>query len=314
MASKKLAVLVGCNYANSGHDLQGCINDVVSIQEILVQSFGFEPKNIDLLTDAADQSNENIPNAVNIKAALNRMIGQAEPGDVLVFHYSGHGTTTHSKKLGRVCEAIVPCDFNLIIDVDFREMVNRVPKGASFTILADSCFSGGLIAREKEQIGPHVSIKGDISASQNSSKPRTIPIESILQHLQSLTQSDTPDIAGYLLELFGDDASLKFRLAPPELKRLDSSKPDEGILLSGCQSNEYSCDMPASVTGGKPHGAFTYALMEIFKDFPAGGLSNREVVIKAREGVKAQDIKTQHPCLYCTDQNADDIFLLGNYN
>ena len=39
-------------------------------------------------------------------------------------------------------------------DVDFRELVDRVPRAATFTMVSDSCHSGGLIDQENEQIGP----------------------------------------------------------------------------------------------------------------------------------------------------------------
>jgi hypothetical protein len=44
------------------------------------------------------------------------MGARAAPGDVLFFHFSGHGTLVPpvSGHGGRDDEAIVPCDFNLI--------------------------------------------------------------------------------------------------------------------------------------------------------------------------------------------------------
>ncbi|KAL8467728.1 hypothetical protein ACS0TY_031101 [Phlomoides rotata] len=70
------------------------------------------------------------------------MVDRAEEGNVLLFHFSGHGTLIERPNSTMKEEAIVPCDFNLITSVDFRELVNRVPKEATFTILADSCKQG----------------------------------------------------------------------------------------------------------------------------------------------------------------------------
>lgn len=112
---KRAAVLVGCNYPNTPHELYGCINDVLGMREVLVKRLGFERRHIEVLTDAPGSSV--IPTGVNIKNALDRMVNQAESGDVLFFHYSGHGTIIPSSKSGhqfRQDEAIVPCDFNLI--------------------------------------------------------------------------------------------------------------------------------------------------------------------------------------------------------
>lgn len=194
--------------------------------------------------------------------------------------------------------------------MDFRHLVNRLPKGASFTILSDSCHSGGLIDKEKEQTGP-TSISEDTKAvTTPSSKPKTIPFESILQHLSSLTNINTSDVATHLLELFGINSSLKFHL--PRIDQLDFPdflRPrDEGILLSGCQADETSADMNPVAAGGKAFGAFSNAVETVLKENPGKVLSNREVVMMARMVLKAQGFD-QHPCLYCSDENADAAFL-----
>ncbi|KAK6228553.1 hypothetical protein QQP08_005167 [Theobroma cacao] len=302
---KRLAVLVGCNYPNTKHELHGCINDVVAMREVLVERFGFDPSHVKLLTDAPGSLV--MPTGANMKAALNEMVNKAEAGDVLFFHYSGHGTRIPSLKPDnhfRQDEAIVPCDFNLITDVDFRQLVNRLPKGATFTILSDSCHSGGLIDKEKEQIGPST-IKNTTSVSY---RVKTIPFQSVLQHLSSLTSINTSDISTHLLEFFGADASLKFRLPQLESDLLESLKTDEGILLSGCQADETSADMNAIEGGGKAYGAFSNAVHMVLNENP-GALSNRKVVLMARKVLEAQGFE-QHPCLYCSDGNSDATFLL----
>jgi len=112
---KRLAVLVGCNYPNTGNELHGCINDVLAMKETLVKRFGFDDNDIEVLTDAPNSCK--LPTGANIKQALAKLVDGSEAGDVLYFHYSGHGTRIPSKKHGHHFhheEAIVPCDFNLI--------------------------------------------------------------------------------------------------------------------------------------------------------------------------------------------------------
>ncbi|WVZ20357.1 hypothetical protein V8G54_007679 [Vigna mungo] len=117
--------------------------------------------------------------------------------------------------------------------LDFRQLVNRLAKGASLTILSDSCHSGGLIDKEKKQIGPSSSVqKGSTSKTCYTLTHKTIPYDSIQQHLSSLTKATTTDIATHMLELFGSNASLRFQTASHAL--LEALGPDEGILLSGC--------------------------------------------------------------------------------
>ncbi|KAH9675058.1 metacaspase-9 [Citrus sinensis] len=311
--SKRIAVLVGCNYPNTKNELHGCINDVLAMRDVIINRFGFDPNHIELLTDAPGSSV--MPTGANIKAALDRMVSKAEAGDVLLFHYSGHGTRIPSLRpiwpFRQQDEAIVPCDFNLITDLDFRQLVNRLPKGASFTVFSDSCHSGGLIDKAKEQIGPSSNIDQLRTKQSPAFRPKTIPFQSILEHLSSVTKINTSDIGTHLLEFFGVDASLRFRLAPNEVMDLFESwslKPDDGILLSGCQANETSADMSPMESGGKAYGAFSNAVQRVLKE-NSGPLSNKEVVLMARKILKEQRFE-QHPCLYCSDENAAATFLL----
>ncbi|KAK1557775.1 hypothetical protein Q3G72_031698 [Acer saccharum] len=218
----------------------------------------------------------NYPNTKNeLHGCINDVVAMKE---VLIKRFGGHGTRIPSMKPGRPFkqdEAIVPTDFNLITDLDIRRLVNRLPKGTSFTILSDSCHSRGLINKEKEQIGPSSSS----SIFQNCfSNPKTIPFQSIIEPLSSLTSINTSDIGTHLLEF------------------LEPLKPrDEGILLSGCQANETSVDMnPVEGTGGKAYGAFSEAVQRVLKE-NSGTLSNRQVVLMARKVLEEKRFH-QQPC------------------
>ena len=47
----KRAVLVGCNYPGTNAALNGCVNDVKSINNLLTNRFGFSPDDIQILID-----------------------------------------------------------------------------------------------------------------------------------------------------------------------------------------------------------------------------------------------------------------------
>ncbi|KAL3623703.1 hypothetical protein CASFOL_032519 [Castilleja foliolosa] len=302
---KKMALVVGCNYPSTPTELHGCHNDALAMHEVLITRFGFDPKHVELLTDKPGSSI--MPTGANIKSALNRMIDQAGEGDVLFFHYSGHGTLIKSHNWSKKEEAIVPCDFNLITSVDFRQIVNRVPKGATFTILSDSCHSGGLIDKEKEQIGPYTTPDDTLNIPSRSYKQKEIPFQSIIEHFASLTSKINSDIGTHVVEVFGKDASLMFR----DEAINEPLKADEGILLSGCQMDEYSADVEDIGEDGKTIacGAFSNAFQMVLKENPEKALSNRDVVVMARKILSSQHFGKQHPCLYCSDQNADAVFL-----
>ncbi|CAH8330172.1 unnamed protein product [Eruca vesicaria subsp. sativa] len=151
----KKAVLIGINYPGTKAELRGCVNDVQRMQKSLVDRLGFLERNINVLIDTDDSYTK--PTGKNIRRALLNLVESAKSGDVLVVHYSGHGTrlpaeTGEDDDTG-YDECIVPCDMNLITDDEFREFVKKVPKDAHITIISDSCHSGGLIDEAKEQIG-----------------------------------------------------------------------------------------------------------------------------------------------------------------
>ncbi|KAJ1689008.1 hypothetical protein LUZ63_013163 [Rhynchospora breviuscula] len=303
-SAKRLATLVGCNYFGSQYELHGCINDVRDMSETLVSRFGFDRSNITVLTD--EPGSDPMPTGVTIKRVLSDMIAKANSGDVLFFHYSGHGTLIPATKAHhghRKDEAIVPCDFNLITDVDFRQMVDKLPSGTSLTIISDSCHSGGLIDNEKEQIGPST-VKSSTGAKDLKTKARFISHESLLQHLGGLSGIESQHVGDHIAHLFGDDASDKF------LKETHHSKltSDNGILLSGCQTNETSADVGPEDGDGKPCGAFSHSLQKVLAQHP-GVISNKELVTKARQLLRTAGFE-QHPCLYCSDANAEALFLL----
>uniref|UniRef100_A0A0D9V6S3 Peptidase C14 caspase domain-containing protein n=1 Tax=Leersia perrieri TaxID=77586 RepID=A0A0D9V6S3_9ORYZ len=152
---RKRALLVGINYPGTKAELKGCHNDVDRMHRCLVDRFGFEEDDIRVLVDRDSSGTQ--PTGANIRRALAQLVGEARPGDFLFFHYSGHGTrlpaeTGQNDDTG-YDECIVPSDMNLITDQDFRELVQKVPNGCLFTIVSDSCHSGGLLDSAKEQIG-----------------------------------------------------------------------------------------------------------------------------------------------------------------
>ncbi len=84
-ATRKLAVLVGINHYET-NPLYGCITDVELQRELLIHRFGFLPQDIVVLTDQS-ATREAITTAVR-----EHLLNQAIAGDVVLFHFSGHGT------------------------------------------------------------------------------------------------------------------------------------------------------------------------------------------------------------------------------
>lgn len=85
---RKLALLVGINRYDDPrwNLLNGAIYDTQLQRELLIHRFGFNPSDILTLTDS-DATRENI-----LQAFQEHLIKWAKPGDVVVFHFSGHGS------------------------------------------------------------------------------------------------------------------------------------------------------------------------------------------------------------------------------
>ncbi|KAG1338287.1 putative Metacaspase-9 [Cocos nucifera] len=173
-------------------------------------------------------------------------------------------------------------------------------------MISDSCHSGGLIDKEKEQIGPSTTNMDRAVLPQH---PRIIPFSSILDHLSSLSGIDSPHVGDHLSTLFGAEASAKYSQVSTYNLLLEPLKPDNGILLSGCQANETSADMSPEYGGAdnKAYGAFSNSIQMVLKGHE-GVLSSRELVTRARALLRSQGF-LQHPCLYCSDENAGAPFL-----
>src|SRR5262245_30243391 len=106
----KLAVLVGINdykYPNQISSLAGSLNDVEDMLQVLTTKFEFPRENILVLKNAQ------ATHAGIIDAIRNQLIAKAKPGDIVVFHYSGHGSQmkdVSGKKISGLDETIVPYD------------------------------------------------------------------------------------------------------------------------------------------------------------------------------------------------------------
>jgi len=83
---RKLALLVGINdYPEA--PLKGCVTDVELQRQLLIYKYGFKPADILTLTNK-EATRENIETAF-----VDRLSSQAKPDDVVVFHFSGKGSS-----------------------------------------------------------------------------------------------------------------------------------------------------------------------------------------------------------------------------
>ena len=139
----KRALLVGLNhYPDPANNLKGCVNDVLMSSQHLQNNYGFAVEDIRLLTDERATT-------ANIRKRLAWLASDMRPGDVVLFHYSGHGSQVRDRDgdelKDHLDEIICPYDLNWddpITDDELGKTFANVPEGASVTVILDSCHSG----------------------------------------------------------------------------------------------------------------------------------------------------------------------------
>lgn len=150
-SGKRRAVMVGINYTgdNPG-ELSGCHNDVLNMKEYLMDCHGFEEDDIVVLMDDGEHTR---PTSENMMAAFQTLAAEAQPGDALFVHYSGHGCSIgddeREEEDGKD-EALCPVDYaeaGVLRDDDiFAILVAPLPEGCTMTCIMDCCHSGTIVS------------------------------------------------------------------------------------------------------------------------------------------------------------------------
>jgi hypothetical protein len=158
------ALCVGINAYPGEARLSGCVNDANAWARVFR---GLQFEQVDLLVDE-DATQD------RIRQELQALVRAGSPGDVLVFQYSGHGTT-FSDQAGAgdeddgQDEAIVPVDFSdgrFLLDDELFEIFGSLRDGVALTCFFDCCHSGtisrAVISTMAREI--HESRGGDVRA------------------------------------------------------------------------------------------------------------------------------------------------------
>ncbi len=147
---RKLALLVGINsYLNRERfsPLQGCVTDLELQRQLLIHRYGFNPKDILTLTNT-QATRQGI-----LTAFEEHLIKQTQPGDVVVFHFSGHGSQLidpDGDVPDRLISSLVPADSSLqpdgsvpAITEDTLWLLMAALNTENITVVLDASHSGG---------------------------------------------------------------------------------------------------------------------------------------------------------------------------
>ncbi|XVF49474.1 hypothetical protein PTKIN_Ptkin04bG0015600 [Pterospermum kingtungense] len=148
---RKRAVICGVSYKNTRYELKGCVNDAKCMKFLLVNRFKFPESSIITLTEEETDPYKR-PTKSNIRMALYWLVQGCQPGDSLVFHYSGHGSQKRNytgDEVDGYDETLCPSDFEsqgMIIDDEINATIVRpLPPGVKLHAIIDSCHSGTVL-------------------------------------------------------------------------------------------------------------------------------------------------------------------------
>jgi hypothetical protein len=142
-AGTQRALLIGIsNYQANLTPLAGSRNDVLLIRELLVQKYGFEQANIRTMLDEEATRAE-------ILAAIRTLSETAASDDIVLIHYSGHGSQapdTNGDEPDGQDETILPYDSRTpgiadITDDELNALISGF-RSKKVIVTLDSCHSG----------------------------------------------------------------------------------------------------------------------------------------------------------------------------
>ncbi len=240
------ALLIGISdYPGKSSDLEGPVNDVFSMQEVLQQKWNVQPAHLNtLLNEQATRE--------NILQALNDLYRRTTKDDYIFVYFSGHGTSAMDLKnnlpLPHQTGAFIPHGVPQVIVYpkayvqqlivgrrDLRPIFNKFDtRGNQVLVVMDACFSGQ-------------AVRGLPSLPK-----RYLPSKSV----------DDPMLA------LGDDFDAD--AAFDENALVEEPYPYRNVFFLGASGeNETAADIPLKLVDfyptidGKAHGAFTDKLLRV---------------------------------------------------
>ncbi len=263
---RKLALLVGINKYRD-FPLNGCITDVLLQKQLLMHRFGFNPNDILLLTD------EQATRQGILTAFEEHLIKQAKPGDVVVFHFSGHGSQVQDPD----CDLAPDCLNSTFVPVDSVLPTGYPSQGGvvedimghtlfllmyalkteNVTVVLDSCHSGG-------------GTRGNFRVRSRGGGSQLKPVATEQEYQQQWLQ--------------------RLKLSPDEFKRLRRLGVAKGAVIASTKPDQLAADAPFTDFFA---GAFTYLMTQYLWQQPGSESFDRALPNIARSTTRLSFTKQE---------------------
>ena len=259
---RKLALLIGINQYRSAA-LQGCLTDVDLQRELLIYRFGFQPSDILTLTDQQATRSQ-------IETAfVEHLAKPSKAGDVILFHFSGHGSLLNLGTAEDAQTSLVTID-DPASDAD--PIVNRLSEDTLLLLLK---------SLPTDQVTTVLDAGyADVGATlQGNLRLRSLP-------MLSATQLQDAEIA------FQEQHLDALNLDRSQLRGQRQAKQIPGVILAAANSNPFAAE---ARWNGFSAGLLTYALtQQLWQSTSATTL--RVVISRAAEAI-GQSANQQQPSL-----------------
>jgi len=173
------ALLVGCSeYKNLGeqYQLQGPVNDVQLMRQLLIDRFEFDPARDDLVILAASEDAAHQPTREHIEREFVRLGKTVQANEPVVILLAGHGSqqpnndpdNPNDQEEDGLDELFLPCDVgkwngatgtveNAIVDDDFRTWLAAISaRQASVWLIMDACHSGSGVRGSEDEVSRQI--------------------------------------------------------------------------------------------------------------------------------------------------------------
>ena len=260
----------------NGNDgsLDFCEKGAENFARLLVDSFGFSQNNVSLMRSQWCTKG-------NILRGIGTLLDNAQAGDVVCVYFSGHGSRTQGMapngqaEVDRFYEAILPYSGGEITDRELAVLADRLDfRGVNFTVVLDTCHSGGMHAIEGRN--PRgIRLPESLQSVFIESCRSLVPMGLCLENPQS-------DLAGNVRTIRLEDGRIIIE-AEDDSNFVDRAKT---TVIAACRPQEFAWELSAIQNS---------VLVEAFQKIP--DFSNTEISyidLLQRLRTEADKLMTQH--------------------